>query len=402
MIKHIITLALLCSSLVCLSQSLILKGRIVDEVTGDPLAYASVYFNATTNGVSSDENGSFEISVNPNFTELVISFLGYNTIQFNLNVDELGPVYKFEMTPETTELDEVEVKSTRGDAWYHNLSIFTKEFIGASSNAEKTKILNPEVLQFSYDAPSKVLSAKARQALIIENKALGYIIEYDLESYIHDNQNKRVSFLGYSRFIEMEGGKRKLKKWLKTRTRVYKGSPQHFFSSLVNRSIIEDGFKIQRITKRPNLNRPSQEEIDRAKVKVKALAEFGVSDIPDEVRNILRRQNEPRYISFLDKNDLDYKQYIKDTLDTSIIISFDDQWQVTYKKESADKYYVAPGSISIGKSRSPQVSLLTMTAEEAIINKSGIPLNPLAFLFQQYWGFVKVGDMLPVDFELTE
>ncbi len=402
MIRYFILTTLLLASYSGICQSLMLKGKVVDEVTGAPLTYASVYFNATTNGVSTDQDGKFSISVDPNFTELVISFLGYNTIQFNLNPEELGPVYKFEMTPETTELEEVEVKSTRGDAWYHNLSIFTKEFIGSSSKAANTKITNPEVLQFNYDSPTKVLTATAREPLILENKALGYIIEYDLDSYIQDNKNKRVSFLGYSRFIEMEGSKRKVKKWDKTRKKVYKGSPQHFFRSLINRSTIEEGFKIQRIIKRPNPNRPSQEQIDRAKKKVRALSEFGVTDIPDSVRNILRLQSEPKFISFLDKNELDYEQFITDTLGTLLKISFDDQWQVTYKKEFADKYYVAPGSISIGKSKSPQVSLLTMTTEETIINNSGLPLDPLAFLFQQYWGFVKVGDMLPVDYELSE
>ncbi len=394
-------LFLLCSSII-VAQSHELNGRIVDEATGEPLAYASVYFNATTNGTSTDLNGKFSISVDPDFTELVISFLGYNTIQFNLDIEQLGPIYKFEMTPESTELKEVEVKSTRGDAWFHNLKTFTKDFIGLSSNAEKTKIINPDVIQFDYDGPSGVLSASARQPLIIENKALGYIIEYDLESYIRDNTNKRVSFLGYSRFIEMEGSNRKVKKFIKTRSKVYKGSPQHFFRSLINRSIVADGFKIQKITKRPNLNRPSEEEILRAKTKVKALSEFGVSDIPDTVRNVLRRQSEPKFIAFLDKNELDYDQYIRDTLESSIIIAFSDQWQVTYTLESADKYYVAPGNLGYVKSNRPQVSLLTMSATETIINKSGIPLDPLAFLYEQYWGFVKVGDMLPVDYRLGE
>lgn len=385
-----------------LAQSYELNGRIVDEVTGEPLAYASVYFNATTNGVSTSLDGKFSISVDPDFTELVISFLGYNTIQFNLDIDQLGPIYKFEMTPESTELKEVEVKSTRGEAWYHNLKTFTKDFIGLSSHAEKTKIINPEVIQFDYDGPSGVLSASARQPLIIENNALGYTIEYDLESYIRDNTNKRVSFLGYSRFIEMKANNRKAKKFLKTRSKVYKGSTQHFFRSLINRSIIEDGFRIQKITKRPNLNRPSEEEIIRAKTKVRALSEFGVSDIPDTVRNVLRRQSEPKFIAFLDKNELDYDQYIRDTLESSIIISFEDQWQVTYTEESADKYYVVPGNLGYAKSKRPQVSLLTMSAPETIINRSGIPLDPLAFLYEQYWGFVKVGDMLPVDYRLGE
>lgn len=400
--KQLLIIIFLLSSSIGIGQSLTLDGKVVDEVTGQPLTYASVYFNATTNGVSTDEDGKFSISVDPNFTELVISFLGYNTIQFNLNPEELGPVYKFEMTPETTELQEVEVKSTRGDAWFHNLGIFTKDFIGSSSIASKAEILNPGVLQFNYDNPTRVLTASAREPLIIENKALGYTIVYDLESYIQDNKNKRVSFLGYSRFIEMEGGKRKIRKWQKARTKVYCGSPQHFFRSLINRSITDDGFKVQRITKRPNLNRPSQEEIDRAKVKVRALAEFGVSDIPDTVRNILRRQNEPKFISFLDKNELDYTQFITDTLENSISISFPDQWQVTYTKENADKYYVAPGSTGLRGTKRPQVSLITMTTPETIINNSGLPLDPLAFLFQQYWGFVKVGDMLPVDYELSE
>jgi len=302
------------------------------------------------------------------------------------------------MTAESEELQEVEVKSTRGKLWFENLKVFTKQFIGSSSLASKTKIVNPEVLQFNFDKPSNTFSAIAKSPIVIENDALGYIIEYDLEGYIHDYQNKRVSFLGYSRFIEMDGSKRKKKKWLKERQRAYNGSPQHFFRSLINRSAAEEGFIIQQVTKSPNPNRPTEEQIQTAKAKVKAITEFGVSEIPDSIQSILKRQSQPKHILYLDTTALDYAHYIRDTLDGSVIVSIKDQWQVTYTKEKVDQFYRNASNLSLRSNKGPQVSLLSMSTSSTIVNNNGLPMDPLTFLFEKYWGFEKVGDMLPVDF----
>lgn len=57
------------------AQSLVVKGTVVDS-EGNALPGASVIVPGTTNGVTTDVNGAFSISVKPN-TNLEVSFIGY-------------------------------------------------------------------------------------------------------------------------------------------------------------------------------------------------------------------------------------------------------------------------------------------------------------------------------------
>jgi len=58
----------------------IIKGKIVDEKTGEPVIGASVVQKGTTNGVITDMNGAFQFSI-PVGTALEISSLGYKTLE---------------------------------------------------------------------------------------------------------------------------------------------------------------------------------------------------------------------------------------------------------------------------------------------------------------------------------
>ena len=138
--RTLFTLLFVCFISFAQSQSLELKGKIVDIKTKEPLPFASVYFNKTTNGVDTDENGKFEIKVNPAFRELVISYLGYNTLSYQLDLSALDQPFTFELEP-NNQLDEVEVVLKRGDNWYLDLERFKLNFLGYSEFAMKSKIL---------------------------------------------------------------------------------------------------------------------------------------------------------------------------------------------------------------------------------------------------------------------
>jgi hypothetical protein len=65
------------------------------------------------------------------------------------------------------------------------LKIFRKEFLGSSSNAKNSFIMNEEVITFNYQSNKDTLKAIARKPLIIVNHALGYQITYYLGSCKH-------------------------------------------------------------------------------------------------------------------------------------------------------------------------------------------------------------------------
>jgi hypothetical protein len=51
-------------------------GTVIDDTNG-PVPYANIYFKGTSEGVISDENGKFYLESKNNYTEIVISFVGF-------------------------------------------------------------------------------------------------------------------------------------------------------------------------------------------------------------------------------------------------------------------------------------------------------------------------------------
>src|SRR5687768_2507446 len=69
-----------------------LTGKVIDEKTGKPLPFANVFINNSTIGTNSDENGNYRL---PNLAvgnlEMVVSFLGYETVKQTLRFEQPGP-----------------------------------------------------------------------------------------------------------------------------------------------------------------------------------------------------------------------------------------------------------------------------------------------------------------------
>lgn len=88
------TLAVLIGS-VAFAQNVTVTGTVTDSYTGQPVPFAAVHEKGTMNGVSSDENGYYSITVRADGV-LVFSCVGYQTTQvavdgkFRLDVDLLA------------------------------------------------------------------------------------------------------------------------------------------------------------------------------------------------------------------------------------------------------------------------------------------------------------------------
>ena len=72
-------LAVMISSL-AFAQSLTVTGLVTDASTGEPVPYASVHEKGTMNGVSTDADGQYSITV-PNNSVLVFSSIGYLSVE---------------------------------------------------------------------------------------------------------------------------------------------------------------------------------------------------------------------------------------------------------------------------------------------------------------------------------
>ena len=76
--RHILLLlACLVSGFPLFAQGIRVKGIVYEEETREPLPYASVYFEGTTIGTETDEQGRFELEANLSSAQLSAALLGY-------------------------------------------------------------------------------------------------------------------------------------------------------------------------------------------------------------------------------------------------------------------------------------------------------------------------------------
>ncbi|MFD2568762.1 DUF5686 and carboxypeptidase-like regulatory domain-containing protein [Pseudotenacibaculum haliotis] len=81
------------------------SGRVFDE-NNEPVAYANIIFKGSIEGAISDENGRFYLESKKTWKTLVISFLGYETLEYTLT-KKVNYNMKFVLKEEANTLNEV-------------------------------------------------------------------------------------------------------------------------------------------------------------------------------------------------------------------------------------------------------------------------------------------------------
>lgn len=87
-------------------QQRIVKGKVIDKETGEPLIGVNVVVKGTTNGVATDIDGNYSIQVSSNNDVLVFSYIGQETQEIPVKNQKILNV---EMTSDATMLGEVVV-----------------------------------------------------------------------------------------------------------------------------------------------------------------------------------------------------------------------------------------------------------------------------------------------------
>ncbi|MBL0740782.1 carboxypeptidase-like regulatory domain-containing protein [Chryseolinea lacunae] len=217
-----------------------IRGSVTDQGTQQPLPYASVYINLTTQGTYTNERGEFVLTLSPGPHEVIVSFVGYQPFQTRVNVNA-GEFTDLAVSLKAAVLKEMVVSGTKDTQWQRQLGRFTKLFMGTGPSASQCKILNPYSLEFTDE--KGVFYAKSSVPLEIENLYLGYRVYYDLRNFMVGPTHYLIA--GYVRFAEIETIDSLLeKKWRKNRDAVYKGSSRHLLKALVTGKVKEEAFEV--------------------------------------------------------------------------------------------------------------------------------------------------------------
>lgn len=247
LLSGLLTLSLLISARVgldaqALTQSTI-RGRVSEASTNRPIPFASVYINASTRGTTADAEGRYQLTGIPAGTvELVASAVGFKTGRQTIRVSsEQGRRLDFALTPATNALQTVTVTAKRAGAYNRLMRRFRRELLGNSSFADQCAILNLDQVILTEKEGS--LEAQATQPLVIENKALGYRLHYQLTHF--DSFRQATHYGGTSRFEALRPEHaEQTERWERNRQKAYRGSVRHLLASLVAGTYQQQGFLV--------------------------------------------------------------------------------------------------------------------------------------------------------------
>ena len=337
----------------------IVTGSVLDSATREPLTPASVFCQNTTLGTVTNKQGDFSISLKSGGYDLIFSYTGYltQTIRITENVPG-GPVgNKLEilLVKEDISLGEVVLKNTYevADGWEKYGDFFTKNFIGSTPNAAQCILVNPEVLKFYYYKRSNRLKVLATEALQITNKALGYNLRYQLDSFLYFYNNNINSYKGYCLFTDMEGDDNLKKAWAANRVKTYEGSKLHFMRSYYDSTLLEDGWIVDLLDEKN-----------------------------DKKFNKVRNVYDTLYYGALDSTE-------------QIEIFYPRKISVTYTKKRPENEYLK--KMGLPKSVPFQISYIDIK-ETIAITENGYYYDQKDWVNQGYWSWKNVADLLPYDY----
>lgn len=259
-----------------------LKGIVVDSINDQPIPYATVFINGTTNGTITDSIGKFVINNISIPAEVIVSHATYSTKMVYIESSHPNRL-DIELNSKNIELPKVSVadKSMR----QNNVEEFKRLFLGTDHLGKKAILVNENSLFFnrhytqkkifvtdtirndikygaikkediiSWSADSSNIMVQeqnfevlATAPLIIDMPELGYKLQVDLVDFIaqYNGDDVQIIFRGYYYFKPYKtNSKSKTKKYEKRRQTAYYNSSQHFCRSLFSNTLKENGYKIE-------------------------------------------------------------------------------------------------------------------------------------------------------------
>jgi len=357
------------------SQQFFIRGRVTDVETQLPLKGASVYINNTTKGSTTNDNGDFELGpLQPGRYEVVASFVGYDALLYSAEIRTSNLRISFKIEKKEEVLREVLVLSSELRKRY--LDIFKKFVIGQSVAADHCQIKNIEEVQFASGETKDEIMAYTEKALVIESPELGYTIHFDLLTFYYNKVTSGAYFYGYTRFIDWGKDEKTKKKWIRKRREAYEGSTVHFFRSLVDKQLGKEGFTVYQL-----LNM-KKEKIDSVGITITApKGSQGIQMASKAIEDSMIRWYP----------DSVYKLYE---------LRVNDGWRVFYEKNTNLKREITKKMIVSGQPPTGTVSGLRLREEPVLINSRGIILTPIRLFYDGIWGYERLANMLPADYEV--
>ena len=337
------------------SQGFSVAGIVTDVQSGLPLTGASVFCQNTTLGTVTNAEGRFRMQLPVGGYDLVVSFNGYETqsMRINASTESLQSMdVKLKMKDRSLEAVSVVATTELRDGWKRYGDLFNGLFLGMTINSDSCRIDNRDSLRFFYSKKRDRLKVIAREPLKILNHAMGYVIKYELDSFVHEFSSGLTEYTGYALFEEMDGDDAQQQKWAEARERAYFGSMLHFVRCYYDSTLRLNGYKLERI------DRSTEESVM-------------IYDPYDSVRYGI-------------------------TEDGDVMLLNDGKLRVAYTQERPEPKYL---QIKKLPANTPvQISILDFP-DYILIEQNGYFYDQKDILVNGYWSWEKLADLLPYDYD---
>ncbi len=403
------TLLMLATTLAVQAQTkYIISGKVLQEDSQVPIAGASVFVSNSSKGTISQPDGSFELVDVPfGRQQLIISSIGYTTVVIPYSHDELPIRLEVKMKRKPVELPSVTVEPDEVNGWEKWGKFFMENFIGTSANAAECKLKNPQAVRFKYSRKNNSLVVIADEPLIIENKALGYRLEYQLEEFNYSFKTRYLVYLGYPFFKDMYDSGHVARKMERNREKAYYGSMLHFMKSLYDNRLAYEGYEVRRLIKIENL--------EKKRIRAKIQANIDAQRASTGRRVTMNFDDSAQYINRILSQPDEFDMVMPPLLTADSVISiipgsdekrlfFNDHLLVVYKHEKEEEQYVIPG---IGRPTKPanhqQSSIFLLNSSPVSIDEMGHHSPILDLISFGYWAWSeKVANLLPIDYKVRQ
>jgi len=367
-----------------------ISGKVQTE-SGSAISNVNVYLDGTKVSSVSNGDGSFQLDVQAQKSgNIIFQKDNYETSIFPLE-KAIGKSVKVIINP-VSEIEEVVIIPYTEQAYKDFINYFLDQFIGF--DRDDVRIKNQRTLKFSFDKKNQFLKVKAPQTLVIENKKLGYTIQYNLINFQADFKAKSTSYLGTSFFKETSFRK----DITLNRMNAYNGSMMHFLRSLYNNELEKEGFIVNHAKRIPNPDYPTEGELQRLTDHFEIVKAQKNSTLPwtDELEAIAQKKSKnSEFVMAILKTKMKESEFTQRQNDR-LFLEFEDLLQVNYQKYY---YEIKKGEFVKSSGAVTQTSFVHPEAMQFEVFPEGNISEPDLLILEGDFSRQNISKMLPLDYQ---
>lgn len=163
MVRFVFALTLACLAIASNAQQTVIRGKVTDSNSGDPIPFANIVFQNTTIGATTDFDGNFQLSTDTPTDTLLVSYVGYRVRKKAVEKGK-NQVINFQLDEDVTKLQEIVIRPGENPAFE-----ILRNVVKAKNKHDKRRLT-----AYEYDTYTKIeidvdnISEKFREKKIMK------------------------------------------------------------------------------------------------------------------------------------------------------------------------------------------------------------------------------------------